>query len=76
MAKKAKGCKRGTIKFKTKRGKVIQFAGRVGSDCGPRKKPSTAHLKHYKSALARASKACKGKPRRAFLNCVASGLPR
>jgi hypothetical protein len=76
MAKRAQGCKRTTIRFKTKRGKVIQFAGKSGAGCGPRPKPKTGHLRHYKIALGRAARACKGKTRRAFLNCVASGIPR
>lgn len=76
MAKRAQGCKRTTIRFKTKRGKVVQFAGKTGAGCGPRPKPKTGHLRHYKAAMKTAAKYCKGKPRRAFLNCVATQLPR
>ena len=74
--KKPAGCKRTTIRFKTKRGKTIQFSGRSGASCGPRKKPSTAHLRHYKTAMARAARHCKGKPGQAFRNCVATQMPR
>lgn len=74
--KKSKGCTRGTIKFKTKRGKVVTFSGRSGLSCGPRKKPSTAHLRHYKSSFKAAAKHCKGKPRHAFLNCMKTQTPR
>jgi len=78
MAKKAAGCARKTIRFKTKRGKVIQFSGHSGKACGPRPKPKTGHLKVYQNALASASRSCKRKnlKRGAFLNCVASAMPR
>ena len=78
MARKKKpaGCKRRTIRFKTKRGKVIQFSGRSGASCGPRPKPSTAHLRHYKSAMRAAAKHCKGKPKQAFRNCIATQMPK
>lgn len=68
--KKAAGCRQGTVVFKTKRGKTVKFAGRTGTDCGPRKKPSTAHLKHYKTAFGRAARSCKGNKGRAFQNCM------
>lgn len=74
--KKAAGCKRTTIKFKTKRGKTVSFSGKSGNGCGPRPKPSTSHLRHFKSAMKTAAKHCKGKPRRAFLNCVSTQLPK
>ena len=60
----------------TKRGKTIEFSGRSGTSCGPRKKPSTAHLRHFKVAMARAARHCKGKPGQAFRNCVATQMPR
>lgn len=65
-----------TIKFKTKRGKVISFKGHQGASCGPRKKPSTKHLKHWQLAMKAAAKHCKGKPAGAFRNCVATQIPR
>lgn len=76
MAKKAKDCTRKKITFKTKRGKTISFSGRQGAGCGPRPKPKTGHLSVFKKAMASAARSCKGKPRRAFLNCVASGMPK
>lgn len=78
MAKKSTSCKRTTIRFKTRRGKTIQFAGRQGPGCGPRPKPKTGHLRVYQQALASAARSCKRKNlgRRAFLNCVASAMPR
>lgn len=57
MAKTAK-CKSTTIKFKTKRGKVISFKGHAGSGCAPRKKPSTRHLKVYQEVFGEAAKKC------------------
>lgn len=74
--KKPAGCKHGKIRFKTKRGKTVEFSGRSGASCGPRKKPSTAHLRHYKTAMGRAARHCKGKPGQAFRNCVATQMPR
>jgi len=74
--KKPAGCSSTTIKFKTKRGKMISFKGRSGASCGPRKKPSTAHLRHWKSAMRSAAKHCKGKPKQAFRNCIATQIPR
>ena len=70
----ATGCQRGTIKFKTKRGKVVSFKGKTGPGCGPRKKASTRHLAPYKSAMARAAKACKGLKKNQFQSCVASAM--
>lgn len=76
-------CKRGTIRFKTKRGKTIQFMGRKGSDCGPRKKPSTGHLREFKSAMKSAAPGCKRKAkgsvavyRRCIGNAIKSATPR
>lgn len=77
MAKRAAGCTRKKITIKNKRGKVVaEFMGRVGKSCGPRPKPKTGHLRQYKEHMGEAAKACKGKPRGAFLNCVASMFPR
>ncbi len=75
MAKKrAAGCKRTTIKFKTKRGKTIEFAGRSGASCGPRAKPKTGHLNPFKKTLATASRACSRKNLKGqkFRNCVST----
>jgi hypothetical protein len=71
-------CKRGTIKFTTKRGKTIEFKGRAGKSCGPRPKPKTSHLKPYQRVFAQAARSCGRKKlsRGAFLNCVASGAAR
>jgi hypothetical protein len=77
MAKLAPGCKRQKITIKGKRGKVVAtFMGRKGKACGPRPKPKTGHLRHYKSAMKEIARSCKGKSRGAFLNCMASGLRR
>lgn len=81
MAKKAAGCKRTKIVIKSKRrkGKIVaEFMGRTGKDCGPRPKPKTAHLKPFQQAMASAARSCKKKhlKRGAFLNCVASQMPR
>jgi hypothetical protein len=79
MAKRkrsTKACHRTTIKFKTKRGKTIAFSGKTGAGCGPRPKPKTGHLRHFKAAFKAAAKHCKGKPRGAFLNCMKTQTPR
>jgi hypothetical protein len=68
------GCRTGIVRFKTKRGKVISFRGKTGAGCSPRKKPSTRHLAPYKRALAKASRACRGKHGRQFRSCVASKM--
>lgn len=73
MAKRkrsSKACTSKTIRFKTKRGKTISFKGHSGAGCGPRPKPKTGHLRAYKSEFKRQAKACKGKPRGAFLTCM------
>jgi hypothetical protein len=67
-------CHTGTVRFKTKRGKVVSFHGKTGPGCGPRKKASTRHLAPYKSALARAAKSCKGLKKNQFQSCVASAM--
>ncbi len=73
---KSSTCKRGTIKFTTKRGKVIEFTGRGGKTCGPRPKPKTGHLRHYKTVFRAAAKHCKGRSRGAFLNCMSTQMPK
>jgi hypothetical protein len=72
--KKPAGCKRATITFKTKRGRTVSFPGRTGTDCGPRKKPSTRHLREYKVAMGLAARECKGRKGGAFRNCVAGNI--
>lgn len=72
----AKKCKAGLVRFKTKRGKTVSFKGHVGSDCGPRPKPSTRHLAPYKAAMRRAAKGCKGRHGQAFRNCISTEMPR
>lgn len=78
MAKRRRGksCHVANVRFKTKRGKVISFKGHVGSECGPRPKPSTAHLHQHKQAFRAAAKACKklGRKGRAFGKCIGSKL--
>jgi hypothetical protein len=79
MAKKkklSKTCVKKTIRFKTKRGKTISFEGKQGASCGPRPKPKTGHLRHFKNQFKAAAKHCKGKPRGAFLNCMSSQMPK
>jgi len=73
-ARRSSGCRTGIVRFKTKRGKVVSFHGKTGAGCSPRKKPSTRHLSRYKSALAKAARACKGKKAGAFRRCVASRM--
>ena len=66
-----------TIRFKTKRGKVVEFRGRpggmtsAGGECKPKHR-STTHLRPYKLALAKAARACKGKSLKPFHKCVAA----
>jgi hypothetical protein len=67
-AKAAKKCVQKKVCFK---GKTFTF--RVGRTCGPRKKPSTKHLKTFKERFAGLAQECKGQPRAAFLRCMASG---
>lgn len=79
MAKKAAGCVRKKIVIKRKSGKIVkEFMGRTGAACGPRPKPKTAHLRVFQQAMASASRSCKRKnlSRGAFLNCVATQMPR
>jgi len=69
-SRKASACRKGIVRFKTKRGKVVSFPGKTGAGCAPRKKPSTRHLAPYKRKLAAAARACKGKSAKAFRSCV------
>lgn len=63
------GCKGGVVRFKTKRGKVIEFRGNQGPSCGPRRKP-TPPPKRYRDEFARQARACKGSRRAGFLKCM------
>jgi len=81
MAKKS--CSTGTIRFKTKRGKVIQFKGHKGAGCGPRPKPKTGHLREFKAAMKSAAPGCKRRAkgsaavyRRCVGNAIKSATPR
>lgn len=83
MARKHKrsggSCKVTTIRFKTRRGKVVEFEGRpggmttAGGECKPKHR-STAHLRPFKLAMKKAAKACKGKSRGAFRKCVGAKI--
>lgn len=73
----ASKCKRTTIKFKTKRGKTIQFTGKSGSNCPPRKKPSTAHLRVWKNVMKEVAPGCKRKSKgnvKVFRRCVGNAM--
>lgn len=63
------GCKAGIVSFETKRGKTIEFRGKQGPTCGPRRKP-TPPPKRYRDEFARQARACKGSSRGAFLKCM------
>jgi len=63
------GCKGGIVRFKTKRGKVIEFKGKQGPSCGPRRKP-TPPPKHFRVEFGRQAKSCKGGSRGQFLKCM------
>jgi hypothetical protein len=54
-----RSCSTGIVRFKTRRGKVVEFKGKSGPSCGPRPKPKTGHLRAFKSAFAKAARACK-----------------
>lgn len=53
---------------------IADFMGRKGPGCGPRPKPSTAHLRVHKRAMAQAARACKGTKRGKFRACVSRQL--
>jgi hypothetical protein len=75
-AKKRGGCARNLISFTTKRGKRVEFPGHAGKTCGPRPKPKTGHLRHFKTEFGRAARHCKGRSRGAFLNCMSTQMPK
>lgn len=72
----AKKCKAGIVRFKTKRGKTIQFRGHTGSDCGPRPKPKTGHLSEFKKAMKAAAPGCKrrAKGAKAYRHCIGNAI--
>lgn len=78
MARKTRsGCKRTTIRFKTKRGKVVSFSGKSGPACGPRPKPKTGHLRPWKQVMAKAAPQCArkhGGGTKAFRKCVGQAV--
>lgn len=57
-AHKSAGCKEAMISFTTKRGKKVQFEGKAGKACGPRKPSNSAASKAVRSLLATAGKQC------------------
>ncbi len=77
-------CTRKRVSFKVGRGKEpISFMARTGSTCGPRKKPSTAHLKEYKTAFKREAKICAARARsgkgskfskKVYTHCIGTGM--
>lgn len=74
---KSKRCKVTTVKFKTKRGKVISFRGHQGTDCAPRKKPSTRHLAPWKAVMKKAAPQCAkrfGGGTKAAAKCVGQAI--
>ena len=62
------GCKSGIIRFRA-HGKVVEFKGKQGPSCGPRRKP-TPPPKHFRVEFARQAKACKGSKHGAFIKCM------
>lgn len=73
----AKACKAGIVRFKTKRGKTVQFKGHHGSDCGPRPKPKTGHLNEYKRAMKAAAPGCKRRAKgnaKVYRHCIGNAL--
>jgi hypothetical protein len=71
--KKPSSCRKGLITISTRKG-LVKFPGRWGKGCGPRKKPSTRHLAKYKTAMAKAARACKGRKGKSFRTCVANRM--
>ena len=80
MAKKRKrktprACTTATVKFKTKRGKVISFKGHTGANCPPRKYKKPTHLRVYQEAFASGAHACAKKTSgAAFRKCVGAAV--
>lgn len=56
-AKKA-GCAKHVIKFTDKGGNVIEFMGKAGKDCGPRKVSQSKAAKAHRKTFAQASLQC------------------
>lgn len=62
------GCKSSIIKFRA-HGKTVEFKGKSGPSCGPRRKP-TPPPKHFRTEFGRQAKACKGGTHKAFISCM------
>lgn len=66
MAKKSKGCGVQSIRFKTKRGKVVSFRGRPGGqkkndgDCENKARRFSSEARAMQRAVRVAAKKCKG----------------
>ena len=57
-AHKSAGCKGTMISFTTKRGKKVQFEGKAGKSCPPRKTSSSKDSRAVRAIFADASKQC------------------
>jgi hypothetical protein len=57
-AHKSAGCKGAVISFTTKRGRKVEFKGKAGKSCGPRKTSTSASAKAVRKLLAAAGKQC------------------
>jgi hypothetical protein len=66
-AKAAKGCGVQTIRFKTKRGRAVEFKGRPGGqtssggDCAPKRRNFSRSARLMQGAIRTAAKKCSGK---------------
>ena len=66
MAKKSKGCGVQTIRFKTKRGRVVSFRGRPGGQekndgtCSNKARHFSSEARAMQRAVRVAAKKCKG----------------
>lgn len=70
-------CKRKKVVIMKGRKVIAEFMGRQGSGCGPRPKPSTAHLKVFKSVMKDAAPSCKRGARgniKAYRKCVGAAV--
>jgi hypothetical protein len=70
-------CKRQKVVIKKGRKVIAEFMGRKGSDCGPRKKPSTAHLRMFKDVMKDAAPSCKRGARgnvKAYRKCIGAAV--
>jgi len=57
-AHKSTGCKGMMISFTTKRGREVQFEGKAGKSCLPRKTSSSKNSRAVREIFADASKQC------------------